>query len=907
METRLSLSRESFQEHTFKKEHKYTKPTWIAGFRWKEIFDQAFKEEEASGWQEVSAKQLLSHGASQDEYTDQQMCDYHWELTMRKMMHAFKKSFRKALEMIPLDFEDEVEKRRVEHLASHDCDSRLSSATRTAREYPRRKKFESICQRKVQKRLGRAMELRLAMERTQDVHKVMTLANKVFGTLDFEIDELDRMIQEDKETLKKIENESKNAALNIWKKQMREDVGKRSNWIEKKKTSFSPSVGTPDDHSRSKDEAVQKFKDHIEELHRKVEWEEDELRLRTSELKEFYRSKFRGKVDRGGMEIEMLKKTIGKSNGTAGLDQWSAEELKVLAQSDAALETVFEAMQMWMEFETTPEIVKETKMVYIPKRSGEKCLAPKDWRPITVYSIWWRIWTSAMIQSPMVRSITKQFPSAVFGGPGGAGTEVRAAVLDSLAKKWGFLAALDYSHCFDTVSQRLLRDALMKGLPPHCKPWLKVLFNQWGSSRRWICYDKHFGAIPVVSEVGIPQGDATSPLMLTLLMIKAYDEAMNLPLREGQKLFVNLYMDDRAIVCNDCQLLRFVVQQWKNFSERFHLLENEAKEQWVSCQQPLPEGFSTHAEVLGAVIGLPSQREFQRHAKNAKRIDHARKVCGRIRILPRTQHAKMDDLTRFASSAGLFGWIAGNPKESDIKQYNGSLWKALGRTGYSVGLLRTILTGVHVEFEASLNRRLHIMAKRNRLLAEINEQAPFDGLNRMVLEQLEDCGFFQSGENWIHQEIDQSFKEQDFLQDNTRKKAAHAVRQALRWAAYQKLHDNNRHEFAEGFIPPFDERRLAIVRKFCTIPTVMSYCIGSVKSPIVRMAKDDQLSGRFFVCYKCGQRNPGWSHAWTCLLEKPIPDDIMLNRFMWPRDEDDIPTCQAFMHQMDLLRSSIRG
>lgn len=158
----------------------------------------------------------------------------------------------------------------------------------------------------------------------------------------------------------------------------------------------------------------------------------------------------------------------------------------------------------------------------------------------------------------------------------------------------------------------------MKGLDPCCAKSLQVLLFHWGTTRRWIHHDRHVDGSPMTSTTGIPQGDATSPLILTLLMLQAYDSIMAAPRLPEAKLYLSIYMDDGASATNSKEVLQQVLDEWRSFSEQHHLLENEQKLELVSCIEEPTGVFKTHAEVLGGIVGNPTRKEFFIHSQKSE-------------------------------------------------------------------------------------------------------------------------------------------------------------------------------------------------------------------------------------------------------------------------------------------------
>ena len=67
----------------------------------------------------------------------------------------------------------------------------------------------------------------------------------------------------------------------------------------------------------------------------------------------------------------------------------------------------------------------------------------------------------------------------------------------------GYGVSLDFSHAFDCVSAKLVREVLIQILPVHHQPWGNLLCAQWQSLRKLFDYGGKVAARPILGEVGI--------------------------------------------------------------------------------------------------------------------------------------------------------------------------------------------------------------------------------------------------------------------------------------------------------------------------------------------------------------------------------------------------------------------
>lgn len=152
-----------------------------------------------------------------------------------------------------------------------------------------------------------------------------------------------------------------------------------------------------------------------------------------------------------------FQKTLRAASGSSGIDQWTADELKVISHCDLATQAAWNAMMTWEETGLTPETIKEVRIVYVPKDNEQPTCEPKKMRPISVFSFWWRRWPATWLKASAIRPLKDLFPSGYCCGlPGQPAAETLAAVADQLFKSWGHGASLDFSHAFQTIKIAVL-------------------------------------------------------------------------------------------------------------------------------------------------------------------------------------------------------------------------------------------------------------------------------------------------------------------------------------------------------------------------------------------------------------------------------------------------------------------
>ena len=102
---------------------------------------------------------------------------------------------------------------------------------------------------------------------------------------------------------------------------------------------------------------------------------------------------------------EELAYAVRHCKGSAGTDQWDSTEVKYIPEP--ALELFFVLTQRWMIAKSLPRQLREVHQVNLPKDNkmmkSDFTLEVASTRPISVLSIWWRAFASAVARSRSLR------------------------------------------------------------------------------------------------------------------------------------------------------------------------------------------------------------------------------------------------------------------------------------------------------------------------------------------------------------------------------------------------------------------------------------------------------------------------------------------------------------------------
>lgn len=729
------------------------------------------------------------------------------------------------------------------------------------------------------------------MEKGRCNHVSYSLAKKLYGK---QCDQSEISLQKVKDDmqswesqLSKLESEDCETAYRRWRRRIIADLTYRVGWISKKKISYYPQVRHDGAISTSKPSAVQLIQEFDLNLKRTVAMTPQQRQPRVEEISH-HLNRFQQHVQGREPDLNDLRQAIKKCKGSPGLDQWNSYEIKNLAKTPERLREFGQNFKLWSDLGITPRILAEVKVTYIPKANKvSKCVVDiKGLRPITVFSTWWRIFSAMWIISPIVDTLQAQMPHDIVCRRS-KGPEVQACVADALLSQWKHGATLDFSHCFDTVDIRVLRDGVRQGLPV-LYPWITAICDHWMKCSKWIHYDKHVGDT-LDNQTGIPQGDPASPLALSLLLWVGH-ERIQLEHEPGN-LHQCIWMDDRTMICDSHKLLEDSMNRWRHFVNDFHMLENAAKTQTVS------PGGSKSMEVLGALIGQPNKRTLNKVSPNRERFEKAIHVSKRISMSP-NKKIRLNDLTCLARPAMSYGWVAGLPSKTACNDYNNAIWKALGSISFSPPSLRRLICGAHLEANPTLwIRQVKLLINRNAELLRLGYNIGHSdtALNSLVSDGCERYGWTKRRSTWRHEHCGH-FLEQDILRLKEWKRIAHKLRDSVRWSSWIEFKESGRHEIADMQLPNMTMERINMTRKWAsTSASRRSFAIGAVKNPLTAFL----AHGCTTCCMKCGETNPEWDHGWTCLLQVPIPDDAMLRRFLWGATRAEELLADSFIEAME--------
>ena len=267
-----------------------------------------------------------------------------------------------------------------------------------------------------------------------------------------------------------------------------------------------------------------------------------------------------------------------KCRGAGGPDSWTGTELRYLPPE------IFDMFSLlgsrWLQAGCVPEQFSESRMVLLAKEgkvNAQNVVQVEHLRPITILSIWWRLWMSTLLQTPEVKAWVSQHVPCEFAVGHNIPTErVAFELLDRFCRDKGLLT-LDYSKAFDRLHPQVTLSLLRKlGWPENLVNLVKVVGCVWSNQRRWVHWKSEVCPTPLVSSA-MPQGDPAGPLIMTLWIIsgRQFVQSQVEPLLGS--VFTRVYVDDRTLVSTSAEALADHFDKWTAWSAQDGLVESSKK------------------------------------------------------------------------------------------------------------------------------------------------------------------------------------------------------------------------------------------------------------------------------------------------------------------------------------------
>ena len=606
---------------------------------------------------------------------------------------------------------------------------------------------------------------------------------------------------------------------------------------------------------------------------------------------------------------KIARKMVHKADGLDGIAAAS-----IVALPPPALERLCDLFEVFEQTEEWPAPLRHWRLTFLPKASAPGQIPTADQlRPISIAPVVYRIWSAIRLQH--LRGFLSNFLVANQAGYNGPSVQdlLLSFDLEFHSSAYPYVAALDFSKAFDSTDWYTCTQLLTHiGAP---RPVVALLANQWGQRTKWVSAGGAVFEQALTSLQCIPQGDAWSPVAMSLLLAVAVTRVQTLvPCCRHL-----MYIDDRTVLAPSRTVLLQALQAWETFYSVTRLKNNQQKEQLLTRT---PEAFaemmmnghdvSCQATILGVSFGMVP-RAMTAHEK--KRLISIGNKARRIAVLPSSHHLKTAVASTVLSPARAWG-VVFNGKIPTIKEnshfqqcHRMAIKGWYHKGGHDSRQLWSIFQAGHtsdltffasLKFIKALHKWIHNHPGFSLVPHRPSISALIKGLKRFG-SQWNDQGkvIFHHGTWNLTQPV--AFGQQ----------WAHLMRQSWRKWQFQSWLDSQRVDAKcareQGIC--FSDDLLASLRNAASSATGHEVAIlaGGVQTDAHWCSLTDDRKGLRDLCHDCSQNvTPSTCHVlWECpkwneFRQIPKPDNPFLARMAWKQSG----VHRGLMQQLALIRKA---
>lgn len=576
----------------------------------------------------------------------------------------------------------------------------------------------------------------------------------------------------------------------------------------------------------------------------------------------------------------------------------------------------------WQQIGYTPTAISCSRQVNMAKQhkisNGSTNVA--DLRPINIYSLWYRWWSSSWAKNPALKEWRQNvMPAEVAGGPGSPGTEALAAKLNNALQTHGFLASMDYTLAFDFVSPIAATAAMNQlGLP---RGLTQVLLYQWTHQSRFLQWQKSYSPEVLHTNISIPQGDPLSPLALNVIMMAGLRFVNNNAPGSNNNRLHMVYMDDRSFTASSPKALLETLTQWEHYSTLVGLKENQSKTQLTASNvhnlnalkrhlrrnHALKQHVASKAYILGSSTSTNDSTARNLHPKEIARLDAAKAVLRRIRFLPVAHSCKMQTAQLMATTKAAYGWIGHSPPKSEIQSFNKALQACSPAFKAASKPLTNMLSRAHLSLDAVIGRRQVLLWCKQNLQPGQPQLPAHIPSAILATTWLRDHGwsYQRRQQQWQHRNLNLTFTPQDSGTIDGYHNISHMLRESWRHKQWQDFRASSRRDATPFANTPYNTRRFNLVRQTVKQSTgaQLAVLLGSVISPAA-FSKRPTTAHEHTYCPLCSEHMADLQHMyWSCpkRFTTSRPRDHLQARFGWPTNPTDIRTLEQLTQTVEVL------
>ena len=926
---------------TLQRSPMYKRPSNVTASQWKEMLEMTWeKMEEQDATTELRLRLTKRKGSDIDT-------DKEWELWNSLLCQCYRDTVQRVLD------EEESKTREERKLPNTEVD-KLKHQLKMKRSKGRAAKhihFDAkreekdgtagLVQRKRRKwiaraynLIGRIRKLSSPSDLAQDKKVQKVLAGK--GVLtnpltwsDAIVDDLQKSIEAAKLAAKRKDEQAQRDRLRAWRNRMKSGVKEIGAWLRQKKAAPLPTIIG----AETRKAACEQIKEHWHGV-----WDGRETQK--------YKQEINRRMEAMAHELpkaeikwrrpteEEMEAAIRKASGSGGTDGWIGEEARAMPRT--AIQLFNQLTERWEVAGEVPSGMREARQVNLskPGKEVDGKLAAANTRPITVFSVMWRVYCSAWVSSPAVREWQlKVLPEEICGGQGAEGAEEASAALLDAFQEMGLLATLDYSQCYDLMDPATTLGLMRKaGFPVGL---VRVLEKVWCHQKRWVSWDNYVHPEPLEVRAATPQGDPWGPFSLNLWMVigrKAVEdkivraEMTEEPENDGwqvvrrrlrKKKKEKIYMDDRTWAEKSAKGIFRSVDAWQEWSTEVGLKENPTKIQLMAKNQRYKDELVAEAtargkekavtdelEALGVTAVKSTGRKIAK--KEAKRVQEAKETIQQIRTLPLSRTDKKIAIRTFALPKFSYGWVGQAPPRAVTDTIDAAIWKTLQGSRASSRRLRNILEGGMLNARAVYAQRtVGLLVRRlRRDSAEVEWKKAKGTHVYEVRRMLKSYGWEEAGPwKWRHKGITAEIDLPDAIahwRPCNKGKLMHLVRESFRWTEWEKFRKEQRNAAKAVKDVAYSSVRTKRTREWADTNVKIVVATGGIMSPMAMV----QTIGTPFPtnCPWCSGSTAHHNHVfWECTsrpskLKKPVCP--LQARLGWPTKAN---TQREVQHDKDIL------
>ena len=373
------------------------------------------------------------------------------------------------------------------------------------------------------------------------------------------------------------------------------------------------------------------------------------------------------------LDHEVVKSVADKMRSkAAGADGWSGSEVADLP--DEIWKFVVEIFTWLEEARSVPDTWKLSKQNHIPKTGMDPSLSHdcKNFRPITIMSIWYRIWGCSRLRSAVVQQwIRSWWPPEAVGGKRFGEIYDALIAFDDRIHKGEYLCSLDYSLAFDHTHPKMVT-GLFREMGMHNK-MVALIEDVWSHQRRFMYFEGVTMTKPELVQSSLPQGDAWSMIGMIATLIGPTKQIT----QQFPDITIFTFVDDRTFTSKRPDVLIDIHKLWSDWSDKLGLVENAEKTQLF---HRTPAGrrsnlvksgvkssqVTDHPKILGnEVVGSQSRACSD---SEEKRIRESCKQIKRVQWMPVSFKLKKLALQMGPLAKVSWGWFFKIPDQL-LKKY----------------------------------------------------------------------------------------------------------------------------------------------------------------------------------------------------------------------------------------------